>query len=196
MNSRTLVLALLFAASSAFAQTPDAAAERAATLKSLQRGKAIQGANAQYRLLPEVQALEQGAARESPQQTVARVGEAGGQVLEAKGKLVLYKSSRVKPAYVEQRAGKRAFPTVINVRSGSLGVLTGNLIVKPKSLADADAIAGSYGLEKTKAYPQLKTVFYKAKPGADLADVSASLQADPRIEVAYPEIIEHIRVPK
>jgi hypothetical protein len=39
-------------------------------------------------------------------------------------------------------------------------------------------------------------VFYKAKPGADLADVSASLQADPRIEVAYPEIIEHIRVPK
>jgi hypothetical protein len=51
-------------------------------------------------------------------------------------------------------------------------------------------------LEKQKAYPHLQTVFYKAKPGIDLADVSAALQADPRIESAYPEIIEHVRVPK
>jgi hypothetical protein len=39
-------------------------------------------------------------------------------------------------------------------------------------------------------------VFYRAKAGVDLADVSAALQADPRVEIAYPEIIEHVRVPK
>jgi hypothetical protein len=34
------------------------------------------------------------------------------------------------------------------------------------------------------------------KTGADIADVSASVQADPRVESAYPEIVEHVRVPR
>jgi hypothetical protein len=63
-------------------------------------------------------------------------------------------------------------------------------------MADADAIATSHGLQKSKAYPQLQTVFYEVKPGADIADASAALQADARVELAYPEIIEHVRVPK
>ena len=75
-------------------------------------------------------------------------------------------------------------------------MLTGNLIVKPKNLADTDAIAVSHGVEKIKAYPQIQTVFYKVTSKVDIADVSAALQADPRVESAYPEIIEHVRVPK
>ena len=63
-------------------------------------------------------------------------------------------------------------------------------------MSDADAIGSSHGLEKSKAYPQLQTVFYKATSKIDIADVSAALQSDPRVESAYPEIIEHVRVPK
>jgi hypothetical protein len=69
------------------------------------------------------------------------------------------------------------------------------LVVKPKNISDADAIASGHGMEKVKAYPQLGTVFYKVKAGADIADVSASVQADPRVESAYPEIVERVRVP-
>jgi hypothetical protein len=88
------------------------------------------------------------------------------------------------------------YPTVVNARTGTLGVLTGMLVVKPKSMADVDVIASVHGLEKVKAYPQLQTVFYRAKAGTDIADASAALQADARIEIAYPEVIEHVRVPK
>jgi hypothetical protein len=48
----------------------------------------------------------------------------------------------------------------------------------------------------SKAFPHLQTVFYKAKPGEDIADLSAALQADPRVESDYPEIIERVRTPK
>ena len=54
----------------------------------------------------------------------------------------------------------------------------------------------SHGLEKGKEYPQLQTVLYRAKAGTDIADALAALQADARIESAYPEIIEYLRTPK
>jgi len=39
-------------------------------------------------------------------------------------------------------------------------------------------------------------VFYRVKANTDIADVAAALQADARIESAYPEIIEYVRLPK
>ena len=93
-------------------------------------------------------------------------------------------------------AGATVYPTVLNTRTGNFGVLTGTLVVKPKSMADAEAIANSHGLEKAKEYPHLQTVFYRVKANMDVADVAAALQADARIESAYPEIIEYVRTPK
>ena len=193
MNIRIIALCLCFAASPALAQESPKpakarAAERAAMLETLQKGKQIQGSRGQYRLLPEVHAVEQ--------EALACIGEGGAQVLETKGRLVLFRSTQQKPAFVERVAGASVYPTVVNTRTGTLGVLTGTLVVKPKSLADAAAIASSHGLEKGKEYPQLQTVFYRAKAGADIADAAAALQADARIESAYPEIIEYVRTPK
>lgn len=202
MNIRIIALCLSFAASLALAQespkrvTKAAAAERAAMLQTLQRGKEIKGSRELYRFLPEVHAVEHRASAETPQQALARIGESGGQVVETKGRLVLFRSAQPKPALVERVAGATVYPTVVNVRTGTLGVLTGALVVKPKSMADAAAIAISHGLEKGKEYPHLQTVFYRVKADADIADVAAALQADPRVESAYPEIIEHLRSPK
>jgi hypothetical protein len=165
-------------------------------LKTLERGKQMKGSREQYQHLPQVLAVALAGSSETPEQAVARAGEGGAQIVETKGRLVLYRSAQTRPASIGRVGKASIYPTVVNPRTGNLGVLTGNLIVKPKSMGDADAIAGSHGLEKTKAYPQIQTVFYKAKAGVDLADVSAALQADPRIESAYPEIIEHVRVPK
>jgi hypothetical protein len=201
MTIRTAALCLLLIAPAAFAQkygesAKSGASERAAMVRALERGKPMKGSHDSYQHLPQVFAVALANPSETPEQAMARVGESGAQVVETKGRLVLFRSAQSKPALVQYPGGSGVFPTVVNARTGTLGVLTGNLIVEPKSMSDADAIAASHGLEKTKAYPQLQTVFYKAKAGVDLADVSAAVQADPRVEGAYPEIIEHVRVPK
>jgi hypothetical protein len=201
MNIRIVVLGLMLAAPGALAQKYDkpldaGAAERTAMLNTLARGKPMKGSRDEYQHLPQVSAVALTNAAETPEQALGRVGESGAQVVETKGRLVLFRSVQAKPAAMRYAGGNGVFPTAVNARTGTLGVLTGNLIVKPKSMSDADAIAAGRGLEKTKAYPQLQTVFYKVKPDADIADVSAALQADPRVESAYPEIIERVRVPK
>ena len=201
MKMRIVVLVLMLAALPALAQESPKpakakAAERAAMLETLQKGKQILGSRGQYRFLPEVHAVEHGASAETPQEALSRIGEGGAQVLETKGRLVLFRSARQKPAFVERVAGATVYPTVVNTRTGTFGVLTGTLVVKPKMLADAAVIANSHGLEKGKEYPHLRTVFYRVKANTDIADVAAALQADARIESAYPEIIEYVRLPK
>ena len=201
MNIRIVALGLILAAQAGLAQESHKTAkarvaERAAMLETLQKGKQIQGSRDQYRFLPEVHAVEHRASAETPQEALSRIGEGGAQVVETKGRLVLFRSAQPKPALVERVAGATVYPTVVNVRTGTLGVLTGSLVVKPKSMADAAAIAISHGLEKGKEYPHLQAVFYRVKANADIADVAAALQADPRVESAYPEIVEHLRSPK
>ncbi len=201
MNTRIAALALMLVAPAALAQeyqkpAKAKAAERAAMLETLQKGKEIQGSRGQYRFLPEVHAVEHKASPETPQEALSRIGEGGAQVLETKGRLVLFRSTQQKPAFVERVAGATIYPTVVNTRTGTLGVLTGTLVVKPKSMADAAAIASRHGLAEGKEYPHLRTVFYRVKANTDIADVAAALQADPRVENAYPEIIEYVRTPK
>jgi len=195
MHKHIVGLCLLLIAAPGLAQDQGPSA-RAAMLKTLERGKEMKGSGGQYQHLPQVGAVARANAAETPDEAVARIGESGAQVVETKGRLVLFRSTKVRPAALVSAGSASVYPTVVNARSGTLGVLTGMLIVKPRSMADADAIAKTFGLEKAKAYPQLQTVFYKAKPGADIADVSAALQADARVENAYPEIIEQVRVPK
>src|SRR6266700_5883435 len=200
MNMQIIALSFMLACSLAVAQESPKpakakAAERAAMLDTLQKGKQIQGSRGQYRHVPEVLAVAR-RTNETPEEAIARMGAGGEQLLETKGKLVLFRSTQRKPASVEGVGVSAVYPVVVNARTGTLGVLTGTLIVKPKSIADAAAIASSHGLEKGKEYPHLQTVFYRVKANADIADVAAALQADARIESAYPEIIESVRVPK
>jgi len=200
MKITIVALGLLLIAPAGFAQryreaATGGASERTAMLKTLERGKAMKGNRDQYRHLTQVFAVAL-VNSETPEQAMARAGDAGAQLVETKGRLVLYRSSSTRPAYVQSAGRTSVFPTVVNARTGTLGVLTGELIVKPRNMEDADAIASGRGIEKIKAYPQLQAVFYRVKAGVDIADIAAALQADPRVESAYPEIVERVRVPK
>ncbi len=198
MNVRIVALTLLLVAPATLAQGygTTAKAERAAILETLQRGKEIAVREERYQQLPEVRAVELGSSAQTPQEALSLAQAGSAEVIETKGRLVLYRAGGINPAVVQRVGATTVYPTVVNSRTGTLGVLTGTLVVKPKSMADADAIAAGHGLQKTKAYPRLQTVFYRVKPNVDIADVSAALQADPRVESAYPEIIEHVRVAK
>jgi len=189
MHRQILAFCLLALVSLALAQQPskssdEATAARNAMIQSLQRGKEITGAGGEvYRHLPEVKAVE---GKDAAQ----------GDVIEIKGKMVLYRAAATGSAALGHNGKSVVYPTVVNAQAGTLGVLTGALVVKPRNMSDADAIASSYGLDKGRVFPQLRTVFYNARPGEDIAEVSAALQADPRVESAYPEIIESVRQPK
>jgi hypothetical protein len=202
MNMRILALFLALVALPGLAQESAkpalkaAAAERATMLETLQRGKPIKGSRGQYLHLPEVLAVLQTAADETPQRALDRLGASSGQLVETKGKFVLFRTAQQKPASVERVGESAVYPTVVNTRTGTLGVLTGTLVVKPKNMADAAAIANGHGVQKGKEYPQLQMVFYRVRSNGDIADAAAALQADPRVETAYPEIIEYVRLPK
>ena len=197
MDVRIVALCLAFAFSVSLAQEArDPAAERAAMLETMHRGKHIKGSRERYQHLPELLAVERVSSAETPQQALARIGAAGAPIVETKGTLVLFRSVQQKPAVVERVAGATVYPTVLNTRTGNFGVLTGTLVVKPRSMADAAVIANGHGLETAKEYPHLQTVFYRVKAYTDVAAAAAALQADPRVESAYPEIIEYVRTPK
>jgi hypothetical protein len=198
MNVRIVALTLLLVAPASLAQGygTTARAEPSAMLQTLQRGKEIRAGTERYQHLPEVLAVERKNSAQTPQEAVALAKAGAADVIETKGRLVLYRAGGANAALVQRVGGSNVYPTVVNSRTGTLGVLTGTLIVKPKSMTDADSIAASHGLEKTKAYPQLQAVFYRAKPDVDIVDVSAALQADSRVDSAYPEIIEHVRMPR
>ena len=117
-------------------------------------------------------------------------------MLETKGRLVLYRGGAFAVAQVARVGAASIYPTVVNVRTGTLGVLTGTLVVKPRRFGDAASIASQHGLETVKEFAHIGTVFYRASGKADLADLAAALQADARVETAYPEIIEHVRRPR
>src|SRR2546422_9829985 len=94
MNIRIVALGLMLAAQTGLAQesykpAKAKATERAAMLETLQKGKPIQGSRGQYRHVTEVLAVARDA-NETPQEAIARMGARGGQILETKGRLLLF----------------------------------------------------------------------------------------------------------
>ncbi len=200
MNMRIVALCLLFMATLGQAQESKTPAkskrtEHIAMLETLQRGKQITINRERYQLVPEVQAVERVSDEETPQQAMSQVG-GGGQLIETKGKFVLFRSPQQKPAFVERVGSSTVYPAVLNVRTGTFAVLTGTLVVKPKSTKDAANIARTYGLETVWEFPHLRTVFYRVRANVDIIEIAAALQTDVLIEDVYPEIVEHVLSPK
>ena len=200
MNIRIVALCLLLVTTPGPAQESKTPAkskrtEHAAMLETLQRGRQITINRERYQLVPEVQAVERVSDEETPQQAMSQVG-GGGQLIETKGKFVLFRSPQQKPASVARVGSSTVYPALLNARTGTFAVLTGALVVKPKSMRDAANLAGRYGLETIWEFPHLRTVFYRVKANVDIIDITAALQAETLIEDVYPEIVEHILSPK
>lgn len=212
MLSARKLIASLFAglallgtlASPGFAQPPHlprtphatVAPNRDALVAALARAETFTSENQQYQRLPELRALARASRAEPPAQALARVGAAAGSLIETKGHFVLYRASAQAAAQLEAVDSQTLYPAVLNMRTGGLGILPGTLIVQPKNIAQAEALAAAHGLELVRAYPHLNTAFYRVKPGQDLLAAAAALKADARVVNAEVEVVEHIRVPK
>jgi hypothetical protein len=196
-----LALCLALASSLTLAQASGKPArekqvERAAMLDTLQRGKTIVVNQERYVHLPEVIAVERRSRSETPQQAIARSGAGGAQIVETRGAMVLYRSARAKQPYTERFGESVVYATVLNTRTGAIGVLPGTLVVKLKSMADAAAIASRHGLEIVREFPQLQTMIVRAGPNVDIVDAVAALRQDPGVGSAYPEVVERLKSPR
>ena len=165
-------------------------------IATLRRGKEFEVNRVTYRHLPEVSAVERTTQSEAPSAALARAGASGGEVIETRGKLVFYRSAQTRQPYAERVGESNVYPAVLNTHSGKIGVLTGVLVIKPNTMADAQNIAASHGLEIVKAYPKLRTVLLRVPRKADILAAAAALAKDARVESAYPEIIEQLRTPR
>lgn len=150
-----------------------------------------------YAVLAEARAAPGARRDEDSAQALSRMGLAGREVLERKGRYVIYREAPAKTrstAGVTLRLTGAGYPVLLNKQTGNLAVVTGNLRVKLKS-GDITAVASAHGLTVTQEFTHLGTAFLSAPEGADLLALLAALRADPRIAEADLELFEHVRVP-
>lgn len=197
MNIRLITCLTTFIMLLPAAQAADRAAimaassERAALLQAAGRGATISSNNQQYQILSGVRASES-KAKEQPQQTLSRMG--GGKLVETKGGFVVFTELPQSAASVMSVNGT-SYPTVINPRTGGIGIVPGTLSVKLKKNETANAVATDHGLDVVRVFAHLQTVFYRVKPGQDVVVAVAALSADARVESAEVEVIEHVNMP-
>lgn len=200
-----IALLLVVLASPASAQQPPqlprtpqttVAPNRAALVATLARAETFTSQNEQYSRLPEVRALARASQNEPPAKALTRAGASAGSLIETKGHFVLYRAGAQKTAQLETANGETLYPAALNTGTGGIGILPGTLIVQPKNITQAETLAADHGLELMRAYPHLKTTFYRVKPGQDLLAAAASLRADARVANAEVEVVEYVRTPK
>lgn len=198
MNLRLIVFLMAFIALPTLARPVDStanttlAADRAAAVQALKRGATVTSNHEQYQILPDVRAAEK-LPQEQPKQTLTRHG--GGKLIETKGSFVVFTAAPQGAASVKSVNGATSYPTVINQRTGGIGILPGTLSVKLKNMDIAAAVATDNGLEVVRVFAHLQIVFYRVKLGQDVVAAAALLTADPRVLSAEVEVIEHIAVP-
>lgn len=196
MNKRIAALLIAIVVLPTLAQAANraatAATERATLLKTAGRGSNISSNNQQYQILPGVRAAKS-LSQEQPQQTLKRMG--GGKLIETKGLFVVFTAAQQSSASVASVNGASSYPAAFNPRTGGIGILPGNLIVKLKNIDNAAAVATDHGLDVVRVFAHLQTASFRVKPGQDVVAAAAALAIDARVVSAEVEVIEHMNVP-
>jgi hypothetical protein len=192
MTTRAIAIILALVSLPALAQAPN----RSALLQTLSRGAEFTSQNERYQLLPEVQAVQRVARDASPQQAVVRAGATAGDLIETKAHFVIFRTTAQSTTHIQQSPDATLYPAAFNPRTGGIGILPGTVIVKPKDMGSAAAIANDHGLELVRAFAHLHIAFYRVKPGQDILAAVATLRTDARVQSAEIEVLEHLRVPR
>lgn len=130
-------------------------------------------------------------------------GDGSDRFIEQKGPFALYEQTEAANTVGVRTLSKIsagdgfAYPAVLNLKTQSLGVLTGKLWLKLKDLSDADAIASDYALSLSFTNTALSTAFYEVPKteSVDLLALRSKLLADSRVETVTLDMVDRIRQP-
>jgi hypothetical protein len=205
--TRFPVALILFVAAvlpaTALGQAETAAARRAALVAAAPKGPEFENDRRTYRVVTGMQAVKLGDATANAR--AAALGLPATAVVEQRGPYAIVErgaatgtlASAVEAASaVSAIAAEPSYPVVVNTRTGQLGVVSGTIIVKLATVADADALAKANGLSVEYVAEPIGFVFLGAPAGTDVLAMTAALGRDPRVILAYAEIREHFAVPR
>lgn len=198
MKLSTMAVCLLMSCGTACADKSSILehASQSGTAENLTVGREFAVNRQTYQLLPEIFAVKRSDAKDDPREALMRIGVDATSLVDAKRSYIVFRANQPSPRAAMTQAGTATvFPTVINKRTKAIGVLQGTLIVKLKQMADADSIGSTHGLQLVKQYPQIQTVVYRVPTGVDLIASVEAVASDGRVASAYPDILEHERVP-
>ena len=122
--------------------------------------------------------------------------ERSASLIQKKGRFSIYQSGlKVQDSKMTCQTvlANTLYPVVLNSRTGNLGIVTGNVIVKLKDIEQADEIAAEFNLNLKKAYSHLSTAFYLPSSDQDMLQLTEELGNDSRVKRATIEVLEYIQ---
>lgn len=174
-----------------------------AATAALQKGGEVRSAGETYILLPEARAVQRrdGSrnASEDALQVLSEMGVNAQEVLEKKGRFIIYRT----PPSAEAMSrgpkltanGEPVYPVVLNRRTGQLGVVPGQIVVRLKDASQAQSLADDFGVGLVTVFKHLNTAFYQVAFEQDPFAVSGDMAGDFRVLSATVEILENVNVP-
>jgi len=178
-------------------KAPRALGDREAAIASLGRGAEFASDGNRYQLLLGVRALRI-KKQSDTSQVLQTLGATPSDVIESRTGLMFVRRALVagrSTASAETVNSQVLQPVAINRDTGTLGLMTGTIMVHLKNLADAPALASTHGLTLTRSYDHLGMAFFTVTRGSDVLTAAARLTTDPRVTRADPEVLEALRQP-
>ena len=80
---------------------------------------------------------------------------------------------------------------VYNPRSGQIGIIVGDIIVKLKPYYSAETIANTFNINLIESFENINTAFFNVNPGQDIFTITQALSAHPGVELAEIDVIEN-----
>ncbi len=176
-----------------FAQADGAslASRRAQVVAAAPQGPVFQSSGQDYRVVLGVRAGEaRPEASGAPHLVAAETS--GPDVLEVKGRYVIYRERNASPS----AAGARSFAVAVNTRSGALGVITGTVVGKVASVAEAERAARAAGATLEFFAESTGYAFFQVPAGGDPFAVAAALRARPGLAGVQVEVRERNNQPR
>lgn len=204
MNQTKIILFLAIALSSFMMNImiPSAAscldqARREAVIDSLPRGETFENNGWNYVWLPTLRG-EKSPASTSTAGTGKTASAVENQaILEQKGPFIIYKTSAASEKLsAVTTGGSSIHPVALNVQTGSLAVITGNIWLKLKDINNAAPMATEYDLTLSFANAAMSTAFYQIPAETDIQALRKRLQADSRVIRVTLDMVDRIRRPR
>ena len=175
-------------------------ARREAFVSSLPRGETFENDGSTYAWLPTLRA-EKHDGRKVESNMNANAGSAltdpaVGDVIERKGLFAVYRQSLAEEASIRTASGSsgevQTYPVVLNLKTKSLGIITGNLWLKLKDMQDAQPIAEAFNMNLSFVNIPMATAFYEFPADVDILTLRKHLEADSRVSRVTLDMVDRI----
>lgn len=123
-----------------------------------------------------------------------------GEAMERKGLFTVYRQQMAEGPSIRtegrQSGTVLTHPVVLNLKTKSIGIVTGKLWLKLRDMQDARIIADAYGMTLSFVNDPMATSFYEIPAEVDILALRKRLQDDSRILRVTLDMVDRIRHPE